>query len=152
DRLDSWKEIAAYLNRTVRTVYRWHRSEGLPVYRHGGEKGPVCAFKTELDAWLRNGRGGRVENDHRKAPRWVWMAAAGLLLITIGVWRWTSRSGRASPLSVIPLTTYPGVESSPSLSRAGNEVAFSWNGPNQDNYDIYVKLIDGGSQVRVTTD
>ena len=153
DRLESWKEIAAYLNRTVRTVYRWQRSAGLPVYRHGGEKGPVYAFKTELDAWLRNGR--CETKQHPKAQRWVWMAAVGatgLLLIAAGVWRWTSRSGKASPLSVIPLTTYPGVESSPSLSRDGNQVAFSWNGPNQDNYDIYVKLIDGGSPVRVTTD
>ena len=34
DRLDSWKEIAAYLNRGVRTVRRWEREEGLPVHRH----------------------------------------------------------------------------------------------------------------------
>jgi eukaryotic-like serine/threonine-protein kinase len=156
DRLDSWKEIAAYLNRTVRTVYRWQRSAGLPVYRHGGEKGHVYAFKTELDAWLRNGKGDRRETKQRpKAQRWVWIAAkgaAGLLLIAAGVWRWTSGTGRAPALNVIPLTTYPGLECFPSLSRDGNEVAFSWNGPNQDNYDIYVKLISGGPPVRVTTD
>ena len=34
DRLDSWKEIAAYLNRGVRTVRRWEEEEGLPVHRH----------------------------------------------------------------------------------------------------------------------
>ena len=34
DRLDSWKEIAAYLNRSVRTVTRWEREESLPVHRH----------------------------------------------------------------------------------------------------------------------
>ena len=33
DRLDSWKEIAAYLGRGVRTVQRWEREEGLPVHR-----------------------------------------------------------------------------------------------------------------------
>ena len=34
DRLDSWKEIAAYLKRAVRTVQRWEQEEGLPVLRH----------------------------------------------------------------------------------------------------------------------
>ena len=34
DRLDSWKEIAVYLNRSVRTLYRWEKDEGLPVHRH----------------------------------------------------------------------------------------------------------------------
>ena len=32
DRLDSWKEIAAYLNRDVTTVQRWEKREGMPVH------------------------------------------------------------------------------------------------------------------------
>lgn len=52
DRLESWKEIAAYLNRGVRTVQRWEKREGLPVYRHRHDKrGTVHAFRTEIDAW-----------------------------------------------------------------------------------------------------
>lgn len=31
DRLDSWKEIAMYLRREVRTVRRWMKRERLPV-------------------------------------------------------------------------------------------------------------------------
>src|ERR1700722_6081882 len=38
ERLDSWKEIAAYLNRDVTTVQRWEKREGMPVYRHGHDK------------------------------------------------------------------------------------------------------------------
>jgi len=34
DRLDSWKDVAAYLKRDVSTVQRWERREGLPVHRH----------------------------------------------------------------------------------------------------------------------
>ena len=34
DRLDSWKEISAYLKRSVRTVHRWESEEALPVHRH----------------------------------------------------------------------------------------------------------------------
>jgi len=38
DRLDSWKEIATFLNRDVRTVQRWEKREGLPVHRHVHDK------------------------------------------------------------------------------------------------------------------
>src|SRR5215216_1126958 len=52
DRLDSWKEIAAYLRRGVRTVRRWEREEGLPVHRHVHRVlGSVYAFKSEIDRW-----------------------------------------------------------------------------------------------------
>ena len=51
-RLDSWKEIAAYLNRDVTTVQRWEKREGMPVYRHVHDKrGSVYAVPEELDAW-----------------------------------------------------------------------------------------------------
>src|SRR5215467_5257831 len=53
DRLDSWKEIASFLRRDVRTVQRWEKKEGLPVYRHQHEKlGSVYAFQKELTEWL----------------------------------------------------------------------------------------------------
>src|SRR5215813_11197614 len=53
DRLDSWKEIAKYLKRSVRTVRRWEADESLPVHRHlHHNSGTVYAFKSELDAWL----------------------------------------------------------------------------------------------------
>jgi TolB-like protein len=53
DRLDSWKEIAAYLRRDVRTVQRWEKKEGLPVHRHQHDKlGSVYSYKPELDTWL----------------------------------------------------------------------------------------------------
>ena len=52
DRLDSWKEVAAYLKRGARTVQRWEREKGLPVHRLRPDKpGSVFAFKPELDAW-----------------------------------------------------------------------------------------------------
>jgi ATP-dependent Clp protease ATP-binding subunit ClpA len=52
ERLESWKEIAAYLRREVRTVQGWEKSEGLPVHRHQhSRQGTVYAFKSELEAW-----------------------------------------------------------------------------------------------------
>jgi hypothetical protein len=54
-RLDSWKEIAAYLGRGVRTVQRWEREEGLPVHRLAhAERGSVFADPTELTDWWKS--------------------------------------------------------------------------------------------------
>ena len=52
-RLDSWKEIAAYFGRDERTVNRWEKDLGLPVHRLPGRaKGPVYAYTDELAAWM----------------------------------------------------------------------------------------------------
>jgi Tol biopolymer transport system component len=54
DRLNSWKEIAAYLRRDVTTAQRWEKREGMPVHRHVHDKlGSVYAFRSELDQWAR---------------------------------------------------------------------------------------------------
>lgn len=51
--LNSWKEIAGYLGRGVRTVQRWEAQLGLPVHRPAGkEHSAVLAFSSELDQWL----------------------------------------------------------------------------------------------------
>lgn len=52
DRLDGWKEIAAYLRRSTRCVQRWERTEGLPVLRHQHRVGAsVYAYRSEVDEW-----------------------------------------------------------------------------------------------------
>src|SRR5215472_8095761 len=55
ERLDSWKEIAAFFSRDERTVKRWEKERNLPVHRvPGGGRGSVFAFSEELSAWLRS--------------------------------------------------------------------------------------------------
>src|SRR5262252_1170773 len=53
--LTSWKEIAAYVGKGVRTVQRWERDLGLPVLRPtgGAYKSTVMAHLDDLDSWLR---------------------------------------------------------------------------------------------------
>ena len=52
-RLDSWKEIAAYLRRGERTVKRWEADRGLPIHRvPGSGRASVYAYTAELDQWL----------------------------------------------------------------------------------------------------
>src|SRR4051812_33017045 len=68
NRLNSWKEIAVYLSRDVRTVQRWEKKEELPVHRHLHEKaGSVYAFKSEVDRWWSNRR-PKLESEPEPAP------------------------------------------------------------------------------------
>ena len=58
-RLDSWKEIAEYLKRDVRTVIRWEKEKRLPIHRvPGGLRQAVFAYTSEIDAWLEQGERG----------------------------------------------------------------------------------------------
>ncbi len=66
-RLESWKEIAAYLNRDVTTVQRWEKRERMPVHRHlHDQRGSVYAVPAELDAW-RRGRAARADEPPKPA-------------------------------------------------------------------------------------
>ncbi len=65
--LDSWKEIAAYLKRDIRTVQRWEKREGLPVHRHQhDERGTAYAYSAEIDSWL-EARSQRSNGDSTEA-------------------------------------------------------------------------------------
>src|SRR5262245_58345031 len=51
--LNSWKEVAHYLGRGVRTVQRWELELGLPVRRpRGKSRSPIMALREELDSWI----------------------------------------------------------------------------------------------------
>ena len=95
-RLDSWKAIAAHLNRDVSTVRRWEKREGLPVHRHLHHKlGSVYGFPSEIDGWWRSRRGGvdpdgrgeetnRESDGHgpnaRRSGRWLIGASLAVLI------------------------------------------------------------------------
>src|SRR5579871_6216939 len=134
DRLDSWKEIAAYLGRSERTVRRWEDSEGLPVHRLQHEKrGSIFAYRAELDQW-RDTRKASVEAEASEpAPEtvpsapveagpsvmtpkfpWQWVAvalavaAAGLALAW---WKFRpppAAAGRIRSIAVLPLRNLSG--------------------------------------------
>src|ERR1700691_3577748 len=67
DRLDSWKEIASYFRREVRTVQLWEKREGLPIHRHFHRQlGSIFAFCSELDAW-RDRASGKIRDPQAEA-------------------------------------------------------------------------------------
>jgi len=58
--LDSWKEIAVFLRRGLRTVQRWERTEGLPVRRHSHlKRSSVYALRSDIVLWMRTRQFGQ---------------------------------------------------------------------------------------------
>ena len=83
--LESWKEIAAYLKRDVRTVSRWEKEESLPVHRHLHQsRASVYAYASELDAWREQRKPATAFTSG-----WLWSApargctAAAVLLLAL---------------------------------------------------------------------
>lgn len=112
DRLDSWKEIAAYLGREVRTVQGWEKTEGLPVHRHQhARQGSVYAFRSELDSW----REARREVPDAGAPpvpkpRRILVAVVGTVVAALvlaaflpGLVQRATGGGASQPTSVVVL-------------------------------------------------
>jgi Tol biopolymer transport system component len=147
ERLNSWKEIAAYLDRDVRTVQRWEHTKSLPVHRLGeGKRVPIYALRSELDEWCRGAELLDAEMPpaaHRRA--WLWGLMLGGILVAgalTGWWRY-DRIRKPQP-RVVPLTTYSGVVRWPTFSPDGAQVAFAWNGGEQGKRRLYVKMVNGG--------
>jgi tetratricopeptide (TPR) repeat protein len=99
-RFDSWKEIAAYFGRDVRTVRRWEQNEALPVHRHlHRSRGSVYAFQHELDEW--HARRSMPVNS-APAPFWlprrafVLLGLSSILALTGGAWVLNVRPGLPS--------------------------------------------------------
>jgi len=75
--LDSWKEIAAHLNRSVMTCHRWEDELSLPIHRlDGTPRARVYAYTDELDRWMAEklhlAEAPRPER--RKRAKWIWVA------------------------------------------------------------------------------
>src|SRR5262249_30834218 len=107
DRLESWKDIAAYLRRDVRTVQRWERTDGLPVHRHKRAQRPIpYAYKSELDAWWTSrsemapqGRDAALDERQSSRTRALVAAVATVLIVAVTSASWwiiRSRSTHAA--------------------------------------------------------
>ena len=89
----------------------------------------------------------------RRRLVWALSVPVALVLATVGVWLIRSKNAAPElPLVAVPLTSYAGNESWPTLSPDGTQVAFSWDGEKQDKSDIYVKQIGVEPPFRLTSD
>lgn len=124
ERLESWKEIAAFFGRTPTTVQRWEQSAGLPVHRLApGKRGSIFAYRRELEEW-RQGRTRSPSDVDPEQRAWFVRHAGllklsavvlGLLTIAVGIsWAWTaSREGTPprAPTNLVVLSGFPGTVS-----------------------------------------
>lgn len=100
--LESWKEIAAYLQRNAVTVRRWEKEEGLPVHRHSHKsRSSVYAYPSEIDSW-RTSRKVAVEPPPVKrfwrVPAFALTMLACLIMVGNGV-RPQAASAQQGPLA-----------------------------------------------------
>ncbi len=81
-------------------------------------------------------------------------SALGLVVILASLAWWRFRRTGTEPVSpptLVPFTTYPGVETTPAISPDGRQMAFAWDGDRGADLDIYVKLIGPGTPLRLTS-
>jgi Tol biopolymer transport system component len=168
ERLDSWKEIAAYLNRDVTTVQRWEKREGMPVHRHLHDRmGSVYASRTELDTWARgrnlppaqeNGPDAPLPSSPALPPRWAistfltkWrlvlpLAAAGVALaIGAGLWFQRTEYFWRNPIAdarIQIVTDFDGMEQDAAVSRDGQFLAFLSD--RDGKMDVWVTQVGSG--------
>jgi len=166
DRLDSWKEIAAHLNRDVTTVQRWEKREGMPVHRHLHDRmGSVYASRSELDAWMlsRNLRPAQESANDAALPdlpaplpdlaeavsrtRWrlILPLIAAALVVVVALWLQRTERFWRNPLANArfqTVTDFGGLEQAAAVSRDGHFVAFlsDRDGP----MDVWVTQVGSG--------
>ena len=167
-RLDSWKEIAAYLNRDVTTVQRWEKRENMPVHRHLHDRmGSVYAFPAELDQWaqsrkLQTEQSNTVSSPSAATPTDPVSVSSRTMEFQTGysLLRWRSSScwwsarvfgfiGRStsggSPVADArfqAITDFDGVEQAAAVSRDGHFVAFLSDRDGQ--MDVWVAQVGSG--------
>lgn len=178
DRLESWKGIASYLRRSIRTVQEWERSERLPVHRlQHSKSGSVYAFRSELDKWRVQrtatgqapgipvpepagqapGHATREEialrAETRPSKRWIFLALAAGVAVSLVFVQWNLNRAPRYTADYIQLTNFTDSAVSPALSADGRMLAFirgaSWW---ESSGEIYVKLLPNGEPVQVTHD
>ena len=168
DRLDSWKEIAAYLKRDVTTVQRWEKREGMPVHRHLHDRmGSVYASRAELDAWARRRNlPPSQDNNHRTletvppaqppqpAPRssrirWTFVLLLGLvaaLAIGAGLYFQRTQHSWRNPIADArfhAVSDFDGLEQAAAISRDGHLIAFLSNRDGQT--DVWLTQAGSGA-------
>ena len=156
DRLDSWKEIAAYLKRDVTTVRRWEKREGLPVHRHLHERrDSVYAYAAEIDAWWEgrrhvlatNGQLNSVDSrEENAAPSDVQTHTSLFAMLRRPAMAWTVAG--ASLAAVLTLTVVV-ARSRPEAGPDRREVRFEIVPPSNTSFGS-VSLSPDGRQLAFT--
>ena len=162
-RLDSWKDIAVYLGRGVRTVQSWEAEQNLPVHRLKHKANyTVYAWADEIDAWLQaRSKAAEPPPAIEAAPvapaeapaRWRtqrWLLAAGAVIVLtagfVAARNTALREVGPEPLAAEPFTSSPALEQGARIAPNGREIAFV-QAVEPNDPDIVLKLSGAGSVV-----
>ena len=160
ERLESWKEIAVYLKRSVRTLHRWEKEEGLPIHRQlHKDLGSVFAYKNELDTWalgrsLRTALQGHIQERASSLMTIAVTVAAAAVVIGSGLYVIGRRaapatSGPDAPVHSLELiSTFSGSHRWPTLSPDGRTLAFVSDAGGIPQ--VWIKQLGKGEPVQVT--
>jgi tetratricopeptide (TPR) repeat protein len=110
-RLDSWKEIANFFGRDERTVKRWEKDRGLPIYRvPGSARGGVFAYAEELTEWLRKPNQGAEHAEVGAPEEKIERPDAGPLLVvkkTVAADATAEPASSVQPVHIQPAAVEP---------------------------------------------
>lgn len=138
DRLESWKDIAAFIGRFERTAMRWAKEQGMPVHRLPGKRGRVYASTSEIQAWMEQRPGAETVAGALALPRqgtirqsWflVSIATAAIVAAIVTAFLFSSRAILGSSIPVRATFTANAIHA---LDASGHEL---WS-------HTYSRLID----------
>lgn len=122
----------------------------LPTIGSSGEERSTSFPETTRDA--SSDAGTRASSDYRAIA--IFVVAAVVALGAFAIWRWTRSSNPAPPADaykVVPLTSFPGVETYGALSPDGDKIAFSWDRDKGADLHVFVKQIGAEEPLQLTT-
>jgi Tol biopolymer transport system component len=91
----------------------------------------------------------------RHGRSWRLPAFLGVVMAVVAAVLWFGIFSRSSPRPIpaaVPLTSFPGLEAFPTFSPDGTQIAYTWNGEQQNNNDVYIQVIGSGTPLRRTND
>ena len=114
----------------------------------------IADVKVALEDVREESRGATLQRTSRAGSRrrlaLELLAVPTALIAAYFAWIPRGSPDNVPPPRVVPITTLPGSEATPTLAPDGDHIAFTWSGTNQDNFDIYVQRIGSGTEQRRT--
>ena len=120
----------------------------------GGAKAPAVRSTTDSSEILRRLWRDLVHLFRQEAyqPRFWGIVAASLVLLasTVASLQRAFAPEPPAPLKTVPFTSFPGEEVDPDLSPRGDQIAFSWDGGGESDFNIYIKQTGTETPLQIT--